>query len=140
VGASQIVMGTDHPIPWHDKAVDHILNTPSLSVVERAAILGDLPRRRNRPDRGRLGGRPGGRPSDGPSASDPPGLHSGVDPLLRGLDLELHRLTSWDRHHIMWRAGRACSNYRLEGILDVREGGMDTASARLAIGAPSKRR
>ena len=41
VGASQIVMGTDHPIPWEEKAVDHILNTPSLSDAERAAILGE---------------------------------------------------------------------------------------------------
>jgi aminocarboxymuconate-semialdehyde decarboxylase len=40
-GASQIVMGTDHPIPWQDKAVDHILNTESLSDAERAAILGE---------------------------------------------------------------------------------------------------
>jgi aminocarboxymuconate-semialdehyde decarboxylase len=41
VGASQIVMGTDHPIPWQDKAVDHILSTESLSDAERAAILGE---------------------------------------------------------------------------------------------------
>jgi aminocarboxymuconate-semialdehyde decarboxylase len=41
VGPSQIVMGTDHPIPWQDKAVDHILDTSSLSDAERAAILGD---------------------------------------------------------------------------------------------------
>ncbi len=41
VGASQIVMGTDHPFPWQSKAVDHILNTPSLSDAERAAILGE---------------------------------------------------------------------------------------------------
>jgi predicted TIM-barrel fold metal-dependent hydrolase len=41
VGASQIVMGTDHPIPWQDKAVDHILDTPGLSDVERAGILGE---------------------------------------------------------------------------------------------------
>jgi aminocarboxymuconate-semialdehyde decarboxylase len=41
VGASQIVMGTDHPIPWQDQAVDHILCTPSLSDEERVAILGE---------------------------------------------------------------------------------------------------
>jgi aminocarboxymuconate-semialdehyde decarboxylase len=41
VGASQVVMGTDHPIPWQDQAVDHILNTQSLSDAERAAILGE---------------------------------------------------------------------------------------------------
>jgi aminocarboxymuconate-semialdehyde decarboxylase len=40
VGSSQIVLGTDHPIPWQDKGVDHILNTPSLSNAEKAAILG----------------------------------------------------------------------------------------------------
>jgi aminocarboxymuconate-semialdehyde decarboxylase len=34
-------MGTDHPIPWQDKAVDHILDTPSLSDAERVAILGE---------------------------------------------------------------------------------------------------
>lgn len=39
----------------------------------------------------------------------------------------------------MWRDGKACSNYRLKRILGVREDGMDTASARLAIGALSKR-
>jgi aminocarboxymuconate-semialdehyde decarboxylase len=40
VGASQIVLGTDYPYPWEDKAVDHIMNTPSLSDEERIAILG----------------------------------------------------------------------------------------------------
>ena len=39
VGVSQIVIGTDHPIPWQDKAVDHILNTPSLSDADKVAIL-----------------------------------------------------------------------------------------------------
>ena len=41
VGVSQIVMGTDHPIPWQSAAVDHILKTPSLSDAERVAILGE---------------------------------------------------------------------------------------------------
>jgi aminocarboxymuconate-semialdehyde decarboxylase len=41
VGASQIVMGTDHPIPWQDQAVDHILCAASLSDDERVAILGE---------------------------------------------------------------------------------------------------
>jgi aminocarboxymuconate-semialdehyde decarboxylase len=45
VGASQVVIGTDHPIPWEQHPVDHILNTPSLSNAERAAILGDNARR-----------------------------------------------------------------------------------------------
>ena len=40
VGTSQIVLGTDHPIPWQDKGVDHVLNTPSLSDAEKVAILG----------------------------------------------------------------------------------------------------
>ncbi len=41
VGASQVVIGTDHPIPWEDHPIDHVLNTPSLSNRDRAAILGD---------------------------------------------------------------------------------------------------
>ena len=41
VGSGQIVMGTDHPIPWQDRAVDHILDTPSLTDAERVAMLGD---------------------------------------------------------------------------------------------------
>ncbi len=40
VGSSQIMLGTDYPYPWEDKAVDHILGTPSLSDDERIAILG----------------------------------------------------------------------------------------------------
>src|SRR2546426_6280463 len=40
-GASQIMMGTDYPYPWTSTAVEHILETPSLSDAERAAILGD---------------------------------------------------------------------------------------------------
>jgi aminocarboxymuconate-semialdehyde decarboxylase len=41
VGASQIVLGTDHPFPWTKTAVDHILNTPGLSDAERVAMLGE---------------------------------------------------------------------------------------------------
>ena len=41
VGSSQIVLGTDYPFPWQDKSVDHVLNTPSLSDAERAAMLGE---------------------------------------------------------------------------------------------------
>ena len=41
VGSSQIMLGTDYPYPWEDKAVDHILNTPSLSDDERIAMLGE---------------------------------------------------------------------------------------------------
>jgi predicted TIM-barrel fold metal-dependent hydrolase len=40
VGASQVVIGTDHPIPWEDHPVQHVLNTPSLTNEQRAAILG----------------------------------------------------------------------------------------------------
>ncbi len=40
VGSSQIVIGTDHPIPWNPHPVDHILGTPGLSDEERIAILG----------------------------------------------------------------------------------------------------
>jgi predicted TIM-barrel fold metal-dependent hydrolase len=39
-GVSQIVMGTDSPIGWTNVAVDHILNTPSLSNADKQAILG----------------------------------------------------------------------------------------------------
>ncbi len=41
VGSSQIMLGTDYPYPWEDKAVDHILGTPSLTDDERIAILGE---------------------------------------------------------------------------------------------------
>ena len=41
VGAGQIVIGTDCPVPWQKKAVDHILNAPGLSDAERTAILGE---------------------------------------------------------------------------------------------------
>ena len=40
VGSSQIVPGTDHPIPRQVKGVDHILGTPSLGDAEMVAILG----------------------------------------------------------------------------------------------------
>ena len=39
-GASQIVMGSDHPYPWSPSPVDHILDTPGLSDADREAILG----------------------------------------------------------------------------------------------------
>jgi aminocarboxymuconate-semialdehyde decarboxylase len=45
VGVSQVMVGTDHPIPWEQHPVDHVLNTPSLSNADRAAILGDNARR-----------------------------------------------------------------------------------------------
>ncbi|MDT7951568.1 MAG: amidohydrolase family protein [Acetobacteraceae bacterium] len=40
VGTSQIVLGTDFPIPWELHPVDLVLATPSLSDPERVAILG----------------------------------------------------------------------------------------------------
>ena len=39
-GVSQIMIGTDFPYPWTATAVDHIMETPSLSAAEREAILG----------------------------------------------------------------------------------------------------
>src|SRR5215813_2049159 len=41
VGVSQLVVGTDHPIPWQDKSIDHVLKTPGFSDKERRAILGE---------------------------------------------------------------------------------------------------
>ena len=38
-GASQVVIGTDHPIPWEEHPVDLVMNTP-LSDADRDAILG----------------------------------------------------------------------------------------------------
>lgn len=40
VGASQIMLGTDHPIPWEQHPVDHVFATTTLSDKEKAAILG----------------------------------------------------------------------------------------------------
>jgi aminocarboxymuconate-semialdehyde decarboxylase len=41
VGSSRLVIGTDHPIPWQAKAVDHILKSPGFSNAERRAMLGE---------------------------------------------------------------------------------------------------
>ena len=41
VGSSQLVIGTDHPIPWQDKAVNHILKAPGFTDKERRAMLGE---------------------------------------------------------------------------------------------------
>jgi aminocarboxymuconate-semialdehyde decarboxylase len=41
VGSSQIVIGTDHPIPWQSESVDHILNAPGFTDDERRAMLGE---------------------------------------------------------------------------------------------------
>ncbi len=40
VGASQLVIGTDHPIPWHEDPVTHIMSAPGFSDEERIAMLG----------------------------------------------------------------------------------------------------
>ena len=41
VGANRLVIGTDHPIPWQDKSVDHILKTPGFTDAQRRAMLGE---------------------------------------------------------------------------------------------------
>jgi aminocarboxymuconate-semialdehyde decarboxylase len=41
VGANRLVVGTDHPIPWQAKAVDHILRAPGFTSAERRAMLGE---------------------------------------------------------------------------------------------------
>jgi aminocarboxymuconate-semialdehyde decarboxylase len=40
VGSNRLVIGTDHPIPWQSKSVDHILKAPGFSAKERRAMLG----------------------------------------------------------------------------------------------------
>jgi aminocarboxymuconate-semialdehyde decarboxylase len=40
VGASQIMLGTDHPIPWEEHPVDHVFATTTLSDKQKVAILG----------------------------------------------------------------------------------------------------
>src|SRR6478609_5095895 len=40
VGASQVMLGTDHPIPREEHPVDHVFATTTLSNKEKAAILG----------------------------------------------------------------------------------------------------
>jgi aminocarboxymuconate-semialdehyde decarboxylase len=40
VGTSQLMLGSDHPIPWEQHPVDHIFTTTTLSDDERVAILG----------------------------------------------------------------------------------------------------
>ena len=40
VGASQVMLGTDHPIPWEQHPVDHVFATTTLSDDQKAAILG----------------------------------------------------------------------------------------------------
>jgi predicted TIM-barrel fold metal-dependent hydrolase len=40
VGASQVMLGTDHPIPWEEHPVDHVFATTTLSDDDKIAILG----------------------------------------------------------------------------------------------------
>jgi len=40
VGASQVVIGTDQPIPWNEDPVGHVMATP-LSNKDKASILGN---------------------------------------------------------------------------------------------------
>lgn len=40
VGASQVMLGSDHPFPWEQHPVDHIMGSP-LSDEEKAAILSE---------------------------------------------------------------------------------------------------
>jgi aminocarboxymuconate-semialdehyde decarboxylase len=40
VGASQIVLGTDHPIPWEQHPVDHVFAASALTDKQKMAILG----------------------------------------------------------------------------------------------------
>jgi aminocarboxymuconate-semialdehyde decarboxylase len=40
VGASQIVLGTDHPIPWEEHPVDLVFATTALTDKQKVAILG----------------------------------------------------------------------------------------------------
>jgi len=39
-GPDRIVLGTDYPFPWTTTAVEHVLETESLTDEERMAILG----------------------------------------------------------------------------------------------------
>ena len=41
MGSSQLCIGTDHPIPWHEDPVSHIMNTPGFTDEERRAMLGE---------------------------------------------------------------------------------------------------
>lgn len=45
VGADRIMMGTDFPYPWTDRAVEHILETPELSDADKLSMLGGLAER-----------------------------------------------------------------------------------------------
>ena len=40
VGASQVTLGTGHPIPWEEHPVDHVFATTTLTDKQKVAILG----------------------------------------------------------------------------------------------------
>jgi hypothetical protein len=40
VDVSQVMLNTNHLIPWAQHPVDHIMNIPSLSNADRVAIVG----------------------------------------------------------------------------------------------------
>jgi predicted TIM-barrel fold metal-dependent hydrolase len=40
VGASQVVVGSDHPIPWEEHPIEVVMETKTLSTADRVAILG----------------------------------------------------------------------------------------------------
>lgn len=40
VGADRVMLGTDYPYPWTDRAVEHIRSTPGLGAKVRSAMLG----------------------------------------------------------------------------------------------------
>lgn len=40
VGAGQVVLGSDHPFPWTDRPVEHVMQTAALSDGDKLAILG----------------------------------------------------------------------------------------------------
>jgi aminocarboxymuconate-semialdehyde decarboxylase len=41
VGANRLVIGTDHPIPWQAKSVDHVLKCPHFNDREKRMMLGE---------------------------------------------------------------------------------------------------
>ena len=45
VGADRLMMGTDFPYPWTDRAVAHILETDGLSDADKVSIIGGLAER-----------------------------------------------------------------------------------------------
>lgn len=40
VGADRLMIGTDYPYPWTSTSVEHVLDSPYLSDMEKVAILG----------------------------------------------------------------------------------------------------